>query len=79
MPGFVYPSDLEPSARWFGRNADVIKLTMSADALITYTFKEYNDSADAPLTLPTAGVRTSLLTAEAGPLVDAATVVAPAT
>ena len=29
MPGFVYPSDLEPSARWFGRNADVIKLTMS--------------------------------------------------
>ncbi|MBA3317930.1 MAG: o-succinylbenzoate synthase [Gemmatimonadales bacterium] len=31
MPGFVYPSDLEPSARWFGRNADVIKLTMTAD------------------------------------------------
>jgi len=31
MPGFVYPSDLEPSARWFGRNADVIKLTMSAE------------------------------------------------
>ncbi len=30
MPGFVYPSDLEPSARWFGRNVDVIKLTMSA-------------------------------------------------
>ena len=30
MPGFVYPSDLEPSTRWFGRNADVIKLTMSA-------------------------------------------------
>jgi O-succinylbenzoate synthase len=31
MPGFVYPSDLEPSARWFGRNADVIKLTMTRD------------------------------------------------
>lgn len=31
MPGFVYPSDLEPSARWFGRNADVIKLTMTAE------------------------------------------------
>jgi O-succinylbenzoate synthase len=31
MPGFVYPSDLEPSARWFGRNADVIKLTMSRE------------------------------------------------
>ena len=29
MPEFVYPSDLEPSARWFGRNADVIKLTMT--------------------------------------------------
>jgi o-succinylbenzoate synthase len=31
MPGFVYPSDLEPSVRWFGRNVDVIKLTMSTD------------------------------------------------
>jgi O-succinylbenzoate synthase len=31
LPEFVYPSDLEPSARWFGRNADVIKLTMSRD------------------------------------------------
>lgn len=29
LPSFVYPSDLEPSARWFGRNVDVIKLTMS--------------------------------------------------
>jgi O-succinylbenzoate synthase len=28
LPGFVFPSDLEPSARWFGRNRDVIKLTM---------------------------------------------------
>jgi O-succinylbenzoate synthase len=31
MPEFVYPSDLEPSARWFGRNTDVIKLTMTPD------------------------------------------------
>ena len=31
LPGFVYPSDLEPSARWFGRNVDVIKLTMTPD------------------------------------------------
>jgi O-succinylbenzoate synthase len=31
QPGFVYPSDLEPSARWFGRNTDVVKLTMSRD------------------------------------------------
>jgi len=28
---FVYPSDLEPSARWFGRNGDVIKLSMGKD------------------------------------------------
>jgi o-succinylbenzoate synthase len=31
LPGFVYPSDLEPSTRWFGRNADVIKLLMDND------------------------------------------------
>jgi len=29
LPGFVYPSDLEPSTRWFGRNADVVTLAMS--------------------------------------------------
>jgi o-succinylbenzoate synthase len=31
LPGFVYPSDLEPSTRWFGRDSDVIKLAMSAE------------------------------------------------
>ncbi|HEY8257595.1 MAG TPA: o-succinylbenzoate synthase [Gemmatimonadales bacterium] len=31
LPGFIYPSDVEPSARWFGPGADVIELTMSAD------------------------------------------------
>jgi o-succinylbenzoate synthase len=31
LPGFVYPSDLEPSARWFGCNADVVELVMSAE------------------------------------------------
>jgi o-succinylbenzoate synthase len=31
LPGFVYPSDVEPSARWFGLGSDVIQLTMSAD------------------------------------------------
>jgi O-succinylbenzoate synthase len=31
LPGFVYPSDLEPSTRWFGCDSDVIKLTMSAE------------------------------------------------
>ncbi len=29
LPGFVYPSDLEPSTRWYGRNVDVIKLVMA--------------------------------------------------
>lgn len=29
LPGFVYPSDVEPSARWFGKGVDVIELTMS--------------------------------------------------
>jgi O-succinylbenzoate synthase len=31
LPLCVYPSDLEPSARWFGRDRDVIKLTMGSD------------------------------------------------
>jgi len=31
LPLCVYPSDLEPSDRWFGRNADVIKLSMGPD------------------------------------------------
>jgi O-succinylbenzoate synthase len=31
LPRCLYPSDLEPSARWFGRNVDVVKLTMGRD------------------------------------------------
>ena len=31
MPGFVFPSDLEPSTRWFGPGVDVIELRMAAD------------------------------------------------
>ena len=30
QPQFVYPSDLEPSARWFGAGGDVIELAMDA-------------------------------------------------
>jgi o-succinylbenzoate synthase len=30
LPGFIYPSDLEPSARWFGSNGDVVSLDMDA-------------------------------------------------
>lgn len=31
LPLFTYPSDVEPSTRWFGRNADVVKLVMGRD------------------------------------------------
>jgi O-succinylbenzoate synthase len=31
LPRCVYPSDLEPSERWYGRNSDVIKLAMGKD------------------------------------------------
>jgi O-succinylbenzoate synthase len=31
LPHCVYPSDLEPSARWYGRGVDVVKLTMGPD------------------------------------------------
>ena len=31
LPRCVYPSDLEPSARWYGRDRDVIELTMGRD------------------------------------------------
>ena len=30
LPGFMYPSDLEPSARWFGEGGDLIELSMDA-------------------------------------------------
>ncbi len=29
LSGFVYPSDVEPSARWFGAGRDLIELEMS--------------------------------------------------
>jgi O-succinylbenzoate synthase len=31
LPGFVYPSDVEPSTRWFPPGTDVIELRMAAD------------------------------------------------
>ncbi|MGE0352042.1 MAG: o-succinylbenzoate synthase [Gemmatimonadales bacterium] len=34
LPLFTYPSDLEPSARWFGPGADIIELTMSEDGFM---------------------------------------------
>ena len=35
LPRFDYPSDLEPSARWFGGGADVIELEMSPGGMMT--------------------------------------------
>ncbi len=34
LSGFVYPSDLEPSARWFGPGVDVIELRMNSDGFM---------------------------------------------
>jgi len=34
LPRFTWPSDLEPSARWFGPGADVVELEMSADGMM---------------------------------------------
>jgi O-succinylbenzoate synthase len=31
LPGFVFPSDVEPSTRWFGPGVDVIELRMAPD------------------------------------------------
>ncbi len=37
LPGFVYPSDVEPSPRWFGEGQDVIELTMSRNGEMPVT------------------------------------------
>ena len=34
LPGCVYPSDVEPSARWFGKGVDVIDLAMGRDGFM---------------------------------------------
>ncbi len=34
LPGFVYPSDLEPSDRWFGPGNDVIQLDMTSTGMM---------------------------------------------
>jgi hypothetical protein len=41
------------------------ELTITADALITYTFVEKNDSGDAPLTPPTPATRESMVSVDA--------------
>jgi o-succinylbenzoate synthase len=46
LPGFVYPSDLEPSTRWFGRDSDVVKLTMSAEGRMEVPSKSVSSLLD---------------------------------
>ena len=35
LPGIAYPSDVEPSSRWFGPAGDVIQLAMNAEGYMT--------------------------------------------
>jgi hypothetical protein len=35
LPGIAYPSDVEPSSRWFGPAGDVIQLTMNAEGYMS--------------------------------------------
>ena len=47
MPGFVYPSDVEPSARWFGAGVDVIELTMDREGRMPVAAAPAGDLLDA--------------------------------
>lgn len=47
MPGFVYPSDVEPSARWFGAGVDVIELTMDREGRMPVAAAPVGDLLDA--------------------------------
>jgi O-succinylbenzoate synthase len=47
MPGFVYPSDVEPSARWFGAGVDVIELTMDREGRMPVATAPAGDLLDA--------------------------------
>jgi o-succinylbenzoate synthase len=46
LPGFVYPSDLEPSIRWFGCDSDVVELVMSADGRMAVPDRSVNHLLD---------------------------------
>ena len=46
LPGFVYPSDLEPSTRWFGPAADVIELRMAPDGTMEVPATSIADRLD---------------------------------
>jgi len=46
-PGFVYPSDVEPSARWFGAGVDVIELVMDRGGWMPVSSAAPGDLLDA--------------------------------
>jgi O-succinylbenzoate synthase len=48
LPLCSYPSDLEPSSRWYGRGADVIKLSMSRDGRMAVPDQSVGRLLDAP-------------------------------
>ena len=47
LPRCVYPSDLEPSARWYGRDRDVIELTMGRDGRMAVPNRSARSLLDA--------------------------------
>jgi O-succinylbenzoate synthase len=49
MPGFVYPSDLEPSARWFPAGTDVIELRMDGNGTMEVPRTSIASRLDAAL------------------------------
>jgi len=59
LPQFTYVSDLEPSARWYGRNADVIKLTMGKDGRMAEFIRQRYGSWDS-------GIGTQIVSGKAG-------------
>lgn len=57
---FTFPSDLEPSARWFGPGSDVVELTMDTDGMMSVPDRSVRhlldrdrfDAASRPIDIP---------------------------
>ena len=60
LPRFTFPSDLEPSARWFGPGSDVVELTMDANGTMSVPERSVRhlldrdrfDAAARPIQIP---------------------------
>jgi O-succinylbenzoate synthase len=48
LPLFTYPSDLEPSERWFGRGKDTIELNMDREGRMVVPVKSIDSRVTAP-------------------------------